>query len=354
MGRHCGKPVGGGLEIVVRGEASLRDLVTVNGQPAVRAGSEFSATVTLREMETDILAVSEGPRGRQEHRVRVVRDRATRNRYRFAMDDNIFFLRDIVSLGCSSLFDCFYLRALRDLHRAHGTKFVLNIYFTDGEGFDLPQFPDRYKGEWGDNSDWLRLAFHAHADKPDRPYQHSSKRLAEDFDRVAVEILRFAGEEAYSPSTLIHWAMVQPGALPTLAERGVRALSGLFRRRNGGFDGNYFLDDERSEWMTRNEALKDFETGIVFSKVDLICNSTLPGDIAPALEGIASDPHRAGIMDLMTHEQYFWPHYHAHLPDHVERVETALRWVSERGYEPVFLHEGLLGADPADGRALAL
>lgn len=48
-------------------------------------------------------------------------------------------------------------------------------------------------------------------------------------------------------------------------------------------------------------------------------------------------------MDLFTHEQYFWPFYHNHIPDHAERLDRAIRWVTERGYEPVFFHEGLLG-----------
>ena len=49
-------------------------------------------------------------------------------------------------------------------------------------------------------------------------------------------------------------------------------------------------------------------------------------------------------MDLFTHEQYFWPFYRNYIPDHFARLDTALRWVTEHGYKPVFLHEGFLGA----------
>jgi hypothetical protein len=52
-------------------------------------------------------------------------------------------------------------------------------------------------------------------------------------------------------------------------------------------------------------------------------------------------------MDLFTHEQYFWPFYMNYVPDHPQRVETAIRWVTERGYKPVFFHEGFLGGRPA-------
>ena len=51
----------------------------------------------------------------------------------------------------------------------------------------------------------------------------------------------------------------------------------------------------------------------------------------------------AEILDMFTHEQYFWPFYSHYLPDHVQRCETAIRWATEHGYEPVFFHEGLLG-----------
>ena len=52
--RH-GKAVEDGLKIRVRGTARLRDTVTVNGQPARRAGTTVHAEVFLRDRETDIV-----------------------------------------------------------------------------------------------------------------------------------------------------------------------------------------------------------------------------------------------------------------------------------------------------------
>ncbi len=342
--RH-GRQTSDGLTIRVTGNASLGDRVLVNGQPTERAGTTFSADVLLSEKETDIAAVSEGNYGRGEHRVRVVWDRHSEPRYRFAIDDNIFFLRDIARNDYQSLFDCFYLEILRKLQRQYGARFVLNIYFTDGEEFDLTQFPGRYKKEWQDNADWLKLAFHAHANDPARPYQYASPQtLVADFDKVAEQIHRFAGEQAYSPTTLIHWAMVQPTAFKPLAQRGVKVLSGYFRQRNGVWDINYNLDDARSEYLSRHDALKDFDSGIVFTKVELACNHLRSiDDVIPTLKPLRDDPNHAEIMDLTTHEQPFWPFWRGHLPDHAKRVETAIRWVTEHGYKPVFFHEGFLG-----------
>ncbi|NQT16260.1 MAG: twin-arginine translocation signal domain-containing protein, partial [Planctomycetes bacterium] len=165
LNRRHGKEVDGGLKIQVVGGAPLGQPVRVNGAPARREGDRFTAEVVLREKETEIVAGGAG-----EDRVRVVWDRQSFPRYRFSIDDNSFFLRDIAQKEYGSLFDCFYLKILQDLNARYGAKFVLNIYYTTGADFKLPQFPDRYRGEWKDNAHWLKLAFHAHANDPDRPY----------------------------------------------------------------------------------------------------------------------------------------------------------------------------------------
>jgi hypothetical protein len=333
------------LTIPVRGEAPLNAKVEVNGVPAWRAGAEFTAEVDLHGKETDIVAVASGVTGRQEHRVRVVWDRYSRPRYRFSIDDNCYFLRDIAANNYRSIFDNFYMAILRDLNRKYGAKFTVNLFYQTPENdFDLSRFPDRYKGEWLDNAGWMKLAFHAWKEFPDRPYQWATPgKLAKDFDGVAEQIHRFAGAEAYAPPTVIHWGMVQPDALGVLAERGVRALSTLLWRHNDRWDINYLLEDERCEFLTRHDAFTDFDSGICFSNCDIVCNNTEVKDVPATLEEMTSRGHTDEILDLFTHEQYFWKFYHNYRPDHAERLDAAIRWATERGYQPVFFHEGLLG-----------
>jgi hypothetical protein len=237
---------------------------------------------------------------------------------------------------------------LRDLNRKYGTKFSVNIYYTTGDDFNLAQFSDRYKGEWRDNADWLKLAFHAYADQPQRPYEDAPpEKLLADLDLVAEEIHRFAGEEVYAPPTVIHWAMTRPSALKPLATRGVRVLSGYFRQWNGRWDINYRWDNVRSEYLSQRDAWKDFDSGIVFSRVDIVCDGVPKDQTVPTLAPLAEDPRTAEIMDLFCHEQYFWPFYKYYAADLPERLDVALRWVTERGYKPVFYHEGFLGGPVA-------
>ncbi len=342
--RH-GRQTADSLTIRVTGEAPPTARVAVNGVPCRRHGDRFEAEVTLRDFETDLVALSEADGARHEDRVRVVWDRHSVPRYRFSIDDNSYFLRDIAQKQYKSLFDCFYLKMLQNLNKKYGVKFTVNIYYTTGDDFSLPDFPDRYKGEWRDNADWMKLAFHAHANEPARPYQDAPpEKLIADLDLVNEEIYRFAGEEAYAPPTVIHWGMTRQSAFKPLYERGVRALSGYFRKGSNGYDVNYRWDDLHSEYMSRHDAWKDFESGMVFSRVDIICNSVPVDKIVETLAPQKKDPNTAEIIDIFTHEQYFWPFYSHYLPDHAERLDVAIRWATENGYKPVFLHEGFLGS----------
>lgn len=325
--------------------------ITVNGRPVAVVNGRFSTEVTITEAEQDITAVYDGVRGHQEHAVRVVWDRYSVPRYRFSIDDNSFWLRDVTRNDYASLYDCFYLAILRDLNREFGAKFVLNIYFEADDGFCVTEFPEKYRGEFEDAADWLALSCHAYANEPDRPYQYAAaEKLAADLDLVEEQIVRFAGERTLAAPTVIHWGMVLPSALPMLHERGVRVLSGFGHPTSYGYDVNYWLDHERAEFLAYHDALKDLTSGIVFSKVDIVCNNTPIEQIEPTLQAVYEDDDQAEIMDLFTHEQYFWPFWRRYIPDHGERLAAAIRFVTERGYEPVHFHKGFLGGrSPYEG-----
>jgi hypothetical protein len=203
----------------------------------------------------------------------------------------------------------------------------------------------RYHLPRKENAHWLRLAFHAYANDPSRPYQDAPvEKLLADLDLVSAEVHRFAGPETYSPPAVIHFGMTRPEAWKPLYGRGARVLGGYFRRSAAGkWDINYRLDDVRSEWLSRHDLLEDFPSGIIFSKVDMVVNSTPLDKVVPLLEPVLADPCQGEIIDLLTHEQYFWPFYKNYLPDHPQRVARAIELVTSHGYQPVFLQDGFLG-----------
>lgn len=345
MHARLGREVPGGLEVDVIGRAPPDARVLVQGRPANRDGETFRGAAVLRERETEVVATAGSGRERREAKARLVWDRHSQKRYRVVIDDNSFFLRDITQKGYGSLFDCFYLKMLKGLHEKYDARFTLNIYYTTGDDWNLGQFPDRYRGEWEASATWLRLAFHAYANDPPRPYQDAPvEKLLADLDLINAEIRRFAGPEAFSPAVVVHFGMTRPEAWGPLYERGSRVLGGYFRKSpQGQWDINYRMDDARSEWLSRHDLLKDFASGMIFSKVDIVVNSTPLDKIVPALEPVVADPRQGEVIDLLTHEQYFWPFYERYLPDHAERMDRAIGFVTERGYRPVFLQDGFLG-----------
>ena len=59
-------------------------------------------------------------------------------------------------------------------------------------------------------------------------------------------------------------------------------------------------DDVHSEYLSSHDAWKDFDSGLVFSKIDLVCNSTPVDKTVGVLEPLTHDPNTAEIMDLFT------------------------------------------------------
>ena len=348
------------LKIKVVGEAPPDTAVTANGIPCQRNGRIFEAEIELRQKTNEIAIKATFPSNEvKESRLTILWLKNSVPRYRFTVDDTIFCLREIHRNGYKSLFDDYFLGNMKKLHRKYGTKVALNLFYeTSGdkerlnverEHFDLSQFSDRYKAEWRDNADWLRLLFHAKREFPGEPYKDASaETLVGDFVELKREVCRFAGEESYLPATVIHFGQIRLETYKPLAAQGVTVLSGYFTKRSGGgYSVNYQMDDCRSEYLNRHDFLLDVDSGIVFSKMDIVINSVPLDAVVPTLEKSVADPNTAEFVDLMTHEQYFWPFYKNYLPDHWDRLDRAFAFVTERGYKPVFLNDPFLGLDDA-------
>ncbi len=353
---HHGRPVLGTqksdngeslLKIEVSGIAPVDALVTVlapDGKtiPTVRKGNEFYCELLLKNRISEIQAVCTVNNVKRTIVTRPVWAQNSFKRYKFQIDDNSFFLRDIQKHEYKDIFECFYLKGLKALHRQYGTRFVLNCFYTTPErDFNMTMMSDRYKSQWEDNADWLRLAFHAENEFPDEPYKNATpEKLAADFDLTAREIKRFAGR-AYSPPGIIHWGTIRPEAYKTLWERGSRCLSGYFNRvGNKSWIVAFQLPDKVCEYMENHEGWMHFESGLTFSRLEIVCNSTPLEQIVPTLQRSIDNPATAEVLDFLTHEQYFWSSYKNYIPEHFARLDAAIRFAVERDYKPVWHNNG--------------
>lgn len=313
-----------------------------------------------------------------------------RRTYYFYIDDVIFLFRDLCQKPPKQLFDHPFLAMLKDLHERYGMKVQLNCFgetvYSHGtpKPFTIDQTPDTYRDEWIANSDWLKLAFHARKEEPSYPYINASyEEMKEDYIFVRDEIIRFAGEETFTSTTNIHFLPASYAASRALVDCGVKILGttvgeelprdyDLTNLSKAMYERLMQNRTEESSWVygksydfgreplpdikgynhmttaehevTRGEARLFYceELGcyyVDFNSDGLILNSNSIPEIERILDlGISEKLIHIGIG---THEQYFYSGYRAYQCNYAEKTETAIKKMTENGYEPIFYEDYL-------------
>ncbi len=274
-------------------------------------------------------------------------------KFRLSSDDNILFLQDITANKdkYTSIFDNPYLALYKKAHDNFGAKVHLNLFYeyipdpkhfsSPREYFNLPMMTDKFKSEFRANSDWLKLAFHANSEFPDKPYKFATaEKITEDYEKVIREIIRFAGESSISNTTTVHWGEANRETVGALHSLGLRSLTGYFRRTASGDPlVSYYFEDESLDHIGSRDFWYDREIDMIFAQIDLVLNEKTYDDVMEALQKIADDPQRGGFISLMIHEQYFHPDYRRYLPDFEARVLDACAFLAERGYVGTHISE---------------
>ena len=316
--------------------------VMVNGKKAHETcKGQYKTTIILSGYRNTIEAAD--PENGDCAKIAVYYLKNAANKYRLSLDDNIWFLQDIAHKKYNSLFENPYLSFFKDVNKQYGTKVHINIYYECPEfgGFNLSQMPDSYKNEWENNADWLRLSFHADKNKPDKPYIEAGyERVKSDYDKTVNEIKRFAGDAVLGPVTTCHWGEMTKYGVRAFRTAGIRAVLSSFPIPGTSKTiGNYHLTDEQVEALIWYGFYKDHEEDMVFRAGDIVLNSHTPEEITAILNKIPEQYPNRSYVDLLIHEQYFYPHYSIYLPDYKERVLTGVKWCVDRGFESAFISE---------------
>lgn len=353
LNRHDGRVVGQCLMVPVTGNCPAGAQVSVNGVSAFVAGDTFSVEVPLAHGQTVIAASTSDA----QQQITVLADAKSRKRYRYSIDDNVEFLHDLGTNpdAYNSLFDHWYLKFWKAMNDKYGTKVHMNTYYELSDGsWNTTQMPDKWRGEWEDNSDWLHLSFHARQNLPNRIYKDAGyDRVAEDYELVVEQIKRYAGEAVLTSETTIHWAEATLPGCQAVKDRGIDTLIGLFWVKNGECTTKYYLDIPQAEYCNTRDAWLDTSTGLKFVSCDMVVNSHPAEDVVPLLEEQVANPHTGEMIELLIHEQYFREdlllvennarnNYFQH--DIFTKVENGIKWLTEQGYDPCFWSEGLLGS----------
>ena len=352
LNERDGMVCGDGLTVTAEVAAPADCAVTVNGVPAIeREAGRYAVQVTVQGKQAELVAVC----GDLRAAVTVYRLSDVVGKYRLSVDDNILFLADITAHAeeYTSIFDNPYLAIYREAHEQYGAKVHLNLFYAyTGEGktcfsahpddFDLSMMTDKFRDEWAANADWLKLAFHAHAEFPADPYRHATaEEIRADFLAVKREVERFAGPASFaSTATTVHYGSGNFETVTALRAEGLRALAGYFTlRANGTPSVSYYAEPDLVKRVGERDFWYDRHSDMLFARIDLVLNIKPNADNLAELPQIMARPGRGGFVSIMIHEQYFYPDYRNYRPDFADRVLDACRCLHEQGYRGMHLGE---------------
>lgn len=363
VGGADGAVCDGGLMITAVIAAPAGAAVLVNGMPARRNAEGLFEADVLLDGPHNRLEATDATTSAGETVTVYVFWRAWRT-YRFTVDD---FIRSFQNLNehrdvYGSIFEDPYLGLFRDAHLLYGSRVHINAFYgTDDGAFDLSMMTDRFRPEFEANADWLSFSFHALREHPDQPYRSVGyETMKRDCMRAVGELRRVVGDAALRDTTTLHWGASNLEGARALRAMGYRALCGYFTfcRGEPHYEGcyeqgepivSYYLKQEQVANLEHRCFWVDTREDIVFARLHMVLNAgDLTADrVAPFLDALYARPAESGFIQMVIHEQHFYPDYTAYESDYRERIMEMARWMQEHGYRPVSLSDVIAAPGPA-------
>jgi len=349
-----GKVLQEGISVSVSVSSAPACSLTVNGISALADDGVYRADVCLSAGRNVLVARNETDGTTAEVCVWFLP--YAMGKYHISVDDNILFLADLTANKDTyrSMFENPYLAVYKKAHDLYGAKVTLNIFYAfdraaaaffsdERPDFDLSMMTDRFKEEWEANADWLKLSFHSRAEMPDKPYlQASAEEIVADYRDVRREILRFAGEKAFSQKvTMLHWGEGNPACVAALRDHGYRMLTGYFElgRKTGAPVVSYYAPTALTKHIGERDFWYDTEMDMAFGRIDRVTNLGTYDSVMEDIRAVMAHPHRGGFVAYMIHEQYYYKDYVRYLPDFEARVVEPARLLYESGYRGSFIED---------------
>lgn len=123
----------------------------------------------------------------------------------------------------SSIFDSYVLSFAKQIHEMFGVNVSLYCMYTNGEKC-LADIPDKWKNEFQENSEWLKMGFHAY--KSDSCYSDTKIEDFEcEYDKVLYELSRITGgKDSLTDAIRLHYFAGNDIVIKVLAQKGIRCL----------------------------------------------------------------------------------------------------------------------------------
>ena len=178
----------------------------------------------------------------------------------FSIDDCIEIFRDITINNYNSLFESDYFSFFKELHDKYNAK--ISLYsFVEYKGFNIKNTTDKFKKEFIDNSDWLKIGFHGFNEN--RRY-NDKENIKKDYKLFLKYIKRFAGNLNIIDNFIrLHYFS---GNLENMIKIKKFGIKGLFTADDDR--DNYYLKKNENIFLNKHNIYKDIKNEIFFIKTN--------------------------------------------------------------------------------------
>lgn len=120
-----------------------------------------------------------------------------------------------------TIFDEPFLGYLRYLHQRYHCRFTLYAYLQDGD-FNLKDVPNKWKEEFVENSEWLKIGYHSVSRKPVGGGNIDS--FETDYTKFEKAVKKFAGDIVLAKYLRLDFFQAEQEWIDFLRERGIKVL----------------------------------------------------------------------------------------------------------------------------------
>ena len=179
----------------------------------------------------------------------------------FSIDDCIEIFRDITINNYNSLFESDYFSFFKELHDKYNAK--ISLYsFVEYKGFNIKNTTDKFKKEFINNCNWLKIGFHGFNENS---RYNDKENIKKDYKLFLKYIKRFAGSLNVIDNFIrLHYFS---GNLENILKIKKFGIKGLFTADDDR--DNYYLKKNENIFLNKHNIYKDIKNEIFFIKTNL-------------------------------------------------------------------------------------
>ena len=179
----------------------------------------------------------------------------------FSIDDCIEIFRDITINNYNSLFESDYFSFFKELHDKYDAK--ISLYsFVEYKEFNIKNTTDKFKKEFIDNSDWLKIGFHGFNENS---RYNDKENIKKDYKLFIKYVKRFAGSLNVIDNFIrLHYFSGNLENILKIKKFGIKGLLTADDDRD-----NYYLKKNENIFLNKHNIYKYIKNEIFFIKTNL-------------------------------------------------------------------------------------